>query len=158
MLRAARDMGKAEFSQIVGDDALGTRNPKALADYSNQINAPPSYNTMDLPVWAEFDNLRQFQHLLIAQQTPSSGTLPVGQTIRAIFVEAMHPIPQRLTVHPPNPRRLCPVHTVVNSGQRKQPAYLAVVTTSTRKPTQGGSIIITTKRYGSRHGKSPLPW
>ncbi len=91
-------MREAEFGQIVGDDTFRTRHCKALADYPDQIYATPANNAIGFPVRTGFDNMSQFSHLLIAQQAPSPGTLAVGQSIRAILVEAMHPIIQRLTL------------------------------------------------------------
>ncbi len=124
-------MGEAELGKVVGDNTLRAGHPEALIDYPDQIDTSPPYNAIGFLVRPGFNNLCQLSHLIIAQQTPSSGTLPVGQSIRAIFVEPMHPIPQCLAIHPANPRRLCTIHAAVNSRQSKQTAYLAIVAAST---------------------------
>lgn len=68
---------------------MGACHSEALINYPDQINASPAYDAISFPVRSGFDNLCQFPHLIIVQQTPPSGPLTVGQSIRAIFVEPM---------------------------------------------------------------------
>ncbi len=57
MLRAAGDIGKTEFSQIIGDRALGTLNIEPLCNNLNQIDTPPAHDTVHSLIGAGLNDL-----------------------------------------------------------------------------------------------------
>ena len=98
MLRAARNVGKTKFDLIVGTSAIRTDHSKVLFDYMHEVDLPPTNHATDLWIRSCFNNPCQFLHLFVIDQPGSSCPFFVGQAIRPLLIETVHPIRQCLTV------------------------------------------------------------
>jgi hypothetical protein len=70
MARAGADVRKAEPPQQRSDVAFMEVDAKAIGDHALEIDAPPSHDAVDFPVWAHFDDRRQFPQLRRRQAPP----------------------------------------------------------------------------------------
>ncbi len=74
---------------------------------------------MLLRIGARLHQLPQRLLLLHRQLRPTARWFDIDETNRAMFIEAMRPVPQRLAIHAANPRRRLPVHPIVDRSQRQ---------------------------------------
>src|SRR5262249_16263341 len=79
----------------------------------------------------------------------------VDETIRPLLVESDHPVPQRLTIHSADLRRLFPRGSVEHRRDRQQPPRLRGILRPLSKPANLASRIVRPHRNGLAHGKRP---
>lgn len=79
------------------------------------------------------DDLRQFRELYGRQPARIARAAAVLQTGRALRVEAMDPVAERLAVHAADLRRLRPAHPVQGRRDRQQATALVRVLRARRK-------------------------
>lgn len=108
-------------------------NPKTLANDALEVDAAPAHHCVRVRVGAGLDQLLEQPLVLVGQPRRPPRRLDVDQTIRAMLVEAVCPVPQRLPVHPANPRRLGAVHSVENRRQSQQTTGLGAALRPRRK-------------------------
>jgi hypothetical protein len=86
--------------QQLADRALVQRDVEAGLDQRLQVDPPPAHHAVRLRVRAVVHDLFQLGQLLgrEARLAPRPG--PVVQAGEPVRVVAMHPVPQRLPVHP----------------------------------------------------------
>ena len=77
----------------------------------------------------------------------------------APFIEAVHPVPQRLAVHATDPRGIGPAHPIQHRRKRQQTPTLVGVLGGRRKPPQLVGRKVRPHRHRCRHGTNPpAPW
>jgi hypothetical protein len=139
--RTGADVREAERLQLA-DRAFMIGDPEALADHPLQVDPAPAHDPVYGPVRTRLDEFREFGPLLRREARLGSLGPAVQKTVRTVCVEPMHPVPQRLPVHPADPGRLRPVHPVNDSRQREQAPALVGVLRRGRQPAQLGRRIV----------------
>ena len=77
----------------------------------------------------------------------------------APFIEAVHPVPQRLAVHATDPRGIGPAHPIQHRRKRQQTPTLVGVLGGRRKTPQLVGRKVRPHRHRCRHGTNPpAPW
>src|SRR6187551_1022311 len=77
----------------------------------------------------------------------------------APFIEAVHPVPQRLAVHATDPRGIGPTHPIQHRRKRQQTPTLVGVLGGRRKTPQLVGRKVRPHRHRCRHGTNPpAPW
>ena len=74
---------------------------------------------MHLLIGTGLHKLLQLLFLLGRKFRRPTGRLGVDEPVRALFIEAMDPVPQRLAIHAADARSLFAIHPVVNRRYRK---------------------------------------
>lgn len=133
MARTRADVGEAELFQQCAHMALMIIDAEALLDDTLQVSAPPAHNAIGLKCRACLDKPFQFRLLLFGQARLPARCLVIQQPIRPHVIEPLHPVAQRLPIHPANPRSLLAVHPVPNRRQRQKSSGLIVVSGCLRK-------------------------
>jgi hypothetical protein len=116
--RTTADLRKRERRQQIRDRPLAVNHAKALFDDPLQVDTTPANNAVHLWIGAGFHDHGEFAHLLLRQQPGTTRTGTVLQAFRPFFIEAMRPIPQRLTVHGADLGGFRPAHAVIYRRQR----------------------------------------
>src|SRR5437660_1038959 len=110
---------------------------KASLDLVAQIDAPPANNLMKRGVRAGLDQRRQLRALPWAQLCPGTAAMPVAQPGQTFAVVAMHPVAQRLSVHPTTSRRAGPILPLKNKRESQNPTSRRSIFLARRHPTKG---------------------
>ena len=124
MARPRADVGKAKRLEQLADRALVIGDAEAVLNNPLKVDPPPTHDTVNSPIRSRLDKLSQIALLIDGQARWIARRPGVLQPVRAAFVEPVHPVPQRLTIHAADPRRIRPVHPVQNRRQRQQAATL----------------------------------
>jgi hypothetical protein len=127
---------EAEIGQQLGDRAFGIDDAEAILDHLLQIAAPPTHDPVAVGVRPGIDDLGQLPQLIAAEPAPTPRRRPVHEPLRAVPVEAMHPVAKRLPVHAADPGRVAPAHPVTHRRQRQQTAALMSIPGTGREPSQ----------------------
>src|ERR1700756_5117973 len=107
-----------------------------MSENALEVDAAPAHDTVLLRVGAGLDELLQRLFLLLRELRRPTARLDVDQPVWTVLVEAVHPIPQCLSVNATDPRRLGAVHSVANGRQRQQPSCLRGILRPRCEPTQ----------------------
>jgi hypothetical protein len=110
---------------------------------------------MDSRNGATLDQGQQGVAMVGAQFADIPRRLAVDQTFGPMGIEPHHPVPRRLQPDPADPRRLAPRATIVDLGQRRQPAALPSVAGRFGQSPQPGCIIVCAKLDPWAHGEPP---
>ena len=129
-------MGKAQIVQNLRNPALAIVNPEALLDDRLQVNPAPANHAIAVHVGTRLNNPGKLAQLVIVQSAGGAAPPAVNQSRRPIGIESQHPVAKCLAVHAADPRRLRPVHAVINRRQRQQSPALIGIGTTTRKTPQ----------------------
>ena len=146
-------MGEAKLAQQPADGVVTDRDAEARLGDASQIGATPADDAVRLEIGPFLDQLFDLG-LLLGRQLgwpPRRGV--VDQRIDATGIEGMHPVAQRLAIHPAEPRRRFPAGAVANSRQRQQPARLAGILGGSRGRSQLNRSQPLLEHY--RHHPSP---
>jgi len=92
---------------------------KAPLDLIAQIDAPPANDLVERGVGAGLDQRRHFRALRRAQLSPGAAAMTVAQPGQTLLIVAMHPVAQRLAVHPAASRRAGSILTFKNQRERQ---------------------------------------
>lgn len=125
--RAGADVREAEPLQKLADRALMILDAEALADDALKVDPAPADHAMLGPVRPRLDEFGDLSALFLRKTRLGACGPVVQKPLGTLGVEPMHPVPQRLTVHAADPRRLRPVRPLGNCGQRQQAARLVRV-------------------------------
>lgn len=136
MLRPGADVREAELLQKTPQAHFRQIDAKTFSENALQIDAAPANHAIRLRVGTGFDQLLQGQLLRLRELRGTPRRFDIDQPVRAALVEAMHPIPQRLAVHPADPCRRGAVHPVMHCCKRQQPTRLRRILRPRRKPAQ----------------------
>ena len=118
------DVREAQFLENLPKPHFGEINTEALAKNALQVHTTPAHHPMLKRIGPCLHQFAQSLFLFCRKSRRTPGWLDVDQTSGTLLVEAMHPIPQRLAVHPADARGLLAIHPVVNRRNRQQPPRL----------------------------------
>jgi hypothetical protein len=120
MTRPDLPPGQVERLDQAPHAALAVGDAEALLGDPAQVDDAPSGYAVALRVRpAQHDGLQRGL-LALAHPGTTAGAGLVAQAVHALGVEADHPVPQRLPVHPGRPGRRLPAHAIQHVGQRDQ--------------------------------------
>ena len=142
MLRTHRHVAEAAIVQDTADRALTQVDLALLGDDPLQVHAAPANDAIDLQIGASLDDRVQIRQLILAQPRWTTAPGLVDQTRRALCVEPVHPVAQRLPVHAGRRRGIrarLPVH---HERDRQKAPSLGHVPALTRHPTQLLSALV----------------
>jgi hypothetical protein len=125
--------GQIKLAQPFADGPIGHLDSETASDLLAQIDATPADNAMFLRIRPLQDRCLQFGHLSGRQQGGLAGTVARSQSRDPLCVVTMHPVAQRLTLHPGSFRSLGPGVPVQNERQGQKAADLRTVTAFRRK-------------------------
>jgi hypothetical protein len=125
--------GQIKLAQPFADGPIGHLDSETASDLLAQIDATPADNAMFLRIRPLQDRCLQFGHLGGRQQGGLAGTVARSQSRDPLRVVTMHPVAQRLTLHPGSFRSLGPGVPVQNERQGQKAADLRTVTAFRRK-------------------------
>jgi hypothetical protein len=115
---------------------LGVADAKARRDEPAQILGPPRADAIPLGVRATQDQGFQRGQLTFVEPTRPTTLGSIAKPRDSFGVEADHPIPQRLAIHPRLTRRLLAAHAVAHVGQGDQSAGHPAVRLLARQAAQ----------------------
>ena len=120
MALSRADVRNAELLQNLPERALVINDAEAFFYDTAQVDPAPVRHAVLRSIWSGFDDFAERGQLLA--QEPWRGALraEVLQPIRALGVEAVNPVAQRLTIHPADLRRVFADHPIQNCRQRPQ--------------------------------------
>jgi hypothetical protein len=124
VLWSGADVREAELLQNPPQAHFRQIDAEALTQNTLQIDAAPAHDAVRLRVGTGLDQLLERLLLILRELRRSPGRFDVDQPLRTVLVKTVYPVPQRLPVHAPDPRRLGAVHPVMNRSQRQQPTGL----------------------------------
>jgi hypothetical protein len=120
--------------QQLPDGALVHLHAEAFGELIAQIDTAPARHAMACRIWPGKNDAPQFGHLLTRQGRRTPAAQRIGEACDPFGIVAMHPIPQRLTVHAAATRRIRPRHPVQHVGDRQNPTCNPPVVSSRRFP------------------------
>ena len=91
---------------------------KSLPHHINKIDTPPARQTSNLACRARRHETFKFFLLRLIELRRTSRRRPVNQTRRALGVEPVNPVPQRLPIHQANSRSFLARLAIGNRRQR----------------------------------------
>jgi len=121
MPRAHREPAVAELGQHLADRAFVQRNPEAPLQFVAQIHPPPTHHTVTNRIGAGLDQGLQRRGLFGRQFRLGTRRLEIVQTAEPFGVVAMHPVPQRLPIHPAGLGRRRAIRPVQHQRDRQHP-------------------------------------
>src|SRR5512132_638755 len=77
----------------------------------------------------------------------------IDETVHTLLIEPDHPVPQRLTIHATDLRRVLPRGAVEHGRNRKQPSRLRSILRPLGKPANLTGSIVRPHRNSVAHGK-----
>jgi hypothetical protein len=122
MARAHRNAPEAEASHHLADAALVQVHVEFVNDPLTQINQPPTHDTIALrigPAAYPLGDRRRLRRRQLAGR--AAAVRPVRQAGNAFSVEAMHPVAQRLPIHPALAGGIAARMPLQNPGNRQHP-------------------------------------
>src|SRR6516165_12395596 len=90
------------------DRIVRHQKPELLMQPHDQIARPPAHHAMDRRDWAVLYDAGEkgLMNSVVLGRHPRR--VNIDETVRSLLVEPDHPVPQRLTIHAANLRRLFP--------------------------------------------------
>src|SRR4029077_7872062 len=110
---------------------------------------------MDCGGWALIYDPGQKRLMLLVELGGSAWRSNIYQTVRSLFVEADHPVPQRLAVHTTSFRCLFPRCSVEDRSDRQKPTCLRRVLCPFGQTANFGARIVCFHCNRSTHDKPP---
>ena len=127
MARAHREAREGEPLQEPPDMALRNLDAKPFPDLGLKVDAAPAHHAVHRHVRPVLDQLFQRAKLGRRQPRRPPRPRPAAQTLDPFCVVADHPVPQRLAVHPHDPRCLGPRRPFHHQRDRQQPDRLVAI-------------------------------
>ena len=127
-------MREAELLEDLADRALVVSDAEALGHDLLQVHPAPAHDSMHGALRAGFNDLGELRQLLRREARPVAFRPAVLEPFWAPFIEAVHPVPQRLAVHATDPRGIGPAHPIQHRRKRQQTPTLVGVLGGRRKP------------------------
>ena len=155
MTRPGADVREAQSLEQLAYGALVILDPEPLFDDALKVDAPPAHHAIDGAIRAGFHDLGKFRLLRSRQPPGISPSAVVLQPGRAMRVEPVHPVPQRLPVHPANLRGLRPAHAVQHGRDRQQSPALVRILRRSRQTAKLRWRMARLDLDNSRHGAGP---
>src|SRR4029077_18399984 len=107
-LGAGAHMREAPLLEGAIDCVVRHREPELLIQPHNQITRPPAHHPMDRGDRTLLNKAGEKGLVLGVELGRHSWRTDIDETVRSLLVETDHPVPQRLTIHATNLRRLSP--------------------------------------------------
>src|SRR6516164_1912073 len=148
-------MREAQGLEGAIDRIVRHREPELLIQPHDQIARPPAHHAMDRSDWALLYDAGEKGLMTNVELGRHPRRRNIDETVRSLLVEPDHPVPQRLTIHAANLRRLFPRGAVEHGRNRKQPSRLRRIFRSLGKPANLAGGIVRPHRNGLTHGKPP---
>src|SRR4051812_49974094 len=107
MARTRADVREAELLEDLADRALVVSDAEALGHDLLQVHPAPAHDSMHGALRAGFNDLGELRQLLRREARRVAFRPAVLEPLGAPFIEAMHPVAQRLagsSTHPPRTR------------------------------------------------------
>ncbi len=101
-------MGEAQAIEQPVHGGLGNRNGKLFVDPLHKVASAPAHNLVHRGDRPAFHQRRQLRLLRGCEFGRRARRGVVDQAVRSVFVEAMHPVAQRLPIHAADLRRIRP--------------------------------------------------
>ena len=120
--------GQIQLAQPFPDGPLGHLDGETAGDLRVQINAAPADHAVFLRIGPLQNQSFQFGHLRARQRGWLARTMARSQARNPRRIVAVHPVTQRLTIHPGPGRRFTPGAALQNECQGKQAADLCAIT------------------------------
>src|SRR5437899_4592669 len=127
MPRPRADVRKAEVLENAAKPHFREINPEAFPQNALQVHAAPAHHPVLLRIGPRFHKSAQLLLLIRRKLRTATRRLDIEETVGALLIEAMDPVPQRLTIHAANAGRLLAIHPVVNRRYGKQSPRLVRV-------------------------------
>ena len=116
--------------------ALRKRHLEAVRDHPREVGEAPAHHPVHRDVRPGLDDLHQRRDLPRREPRRPPRPRPVHQPGDPLGVVAMHPVPQRLPVHPAAPRCRRPVRSLHHQRDRQHPPRLSRARRPTRQTPQ----------------------
>src|SRR3954462_8179934 len=153
------DVREAELLEDLADRALVVSDAEALGHDLLQVHPAPAHDSMHGALRPGFNDLGELPQLLRREARRVAFRPAVLEPFGAPFIEAVHPVPQRLAVHATDPRGIGPAHPIQHRRKRQQTPTLVGVLGGRRKPPQLVGRKVRPHRHRCRHGTNPpAPW
>src|SRR5262249_16965654 len=146
-------MREAQVLEGAIDRIVRYREPELLMQSHDQITRPPAHHAMDRSDRALLYDAGEKGLMCGVELGRHPRRRSIDETVRSLLVEPDHPVPQRLTIHAANLRRLLPRGAVEHGRNRKQAACLRSVFRSLSKPANLAGGIVRPHRNSVAHGK-----
>src|SRR5208282_4565314 len=149
------DVREANLLQYLANSAVVIVNAEPFLNHAFQVDPPPADHAILLPIRPSLDDLGKGGQLFRRQPRRLALGANIFEPVRALRVEAMNPVAQRLTIHAANARSVRSPHPIENRRQRQEtPALIGVFRTG-RKTPKLRSRIIRPDRNRRWHGANP---
>ncbi len=127
MKRARLQSGKLQPAQPLADGSLVYRHGESLGHLVPKVEASPAHHLVGLGIGAFDHQCRQFIHLRLVESRPSARATARRQAGDPGGIVAMHPIAQRLAIHPGQLRRFSARPTLQDQGDGQQAPNLSAI-------------------------------
>ncbi len=155
MLRSRGEFAEPHGAQLPAERLPAHGHPELIPQPLRQIDQPPAHDPVEIGLRAGFDRRDQGRALLLVQERPLPGCLPVGKAPRTVSVEAQNPVADRLQIDPADPGRMGPQRPLIDRCKSQEPPGLARITARLRKPSQFIRRIVSSKHDRCRHEEPP---
>src|SRR5215204_213121 len=120
MARTRADVREAELLEDLADRALVVSDAEALGHDLLQVHPAPAHDSMHGALRPGFNDLGELPQLLRREARRVAFRPAVLEPVGAAFIEAVHPVPQRLAVH----ARILPSHGISSTSRSESPTSL----------------------------------
>ena len=142
--------------QEIEHAVLAVAHAEALLDQPAEVLGGPAAEAVTLGIGAAQHQSLEGRHLAFAQERRSAGPWAIAQALDALGVEADHPVPKRLAVHPGLLGCPVPAHAVERVGKRDQPAGHTAIRLQPSQPPQLLARNIAPNRQRRTHPRLPF--
>jgi hypothetical protein len=146
--------GEVERLDQAPHAALAVDDAEALFGDAAQVDDAPGRHPVALRVGAAQHDSPQRRLLALAHPGPTAGAGLVAQALHPFGVEADHPVPQRLPVHPRRVGRRLSAHAIQHVGQRDQARRHPAISLPSRQAAQFRRLQVRPDRQWRAH---PVP-
>jgi hypothetical protein len=157
MERTRLQPGQIQLAQPFSDGPFGNLDGETAGDLRAQINAAPADHAVFLRIGPLQNQGFQFGQLRASQGGWLARAMARSQARNPCRIVAVHPVAQRLTIHPGSCRRFAPGATLQNERQGKQAANLRAITAFRCEHAKRVRRVLSAGK-GERLAHAILPW
>jgi hypothetical protein len=148
--------GEAEPVQQIEHAVLAVGHAETLRDKPAEVLGGPAADAVTLRIGTAQHQGPDGRHLPVVEEGWTATPRPIAQARDALGVEADHPVPNCLAVHPGLLRRLLTAHAVEGVRKREQSAGDPAIILEPCQPTQLLGRHIPPDRQRRTHPRSPM--
>ena len=148
--------GETEPVQQVEHAVPAVAHPEAVLDDPAQVLGGPAADAIALGIGPAQHQGLEGRHLALVERGWAAAAWTIAQAVHALGVEADHPVPERLPVHPGLLGRLFAAHAVERIGQSQDPAGDPAIRLQPSQPSQFHARNIAPDRQRRTHPRLPL--